>query len=543
MPYLVVVRGSNVGQRFPLTKSINTIGRNPDSEVVLGANAVSREHARIHQREDQYYLEDLNSRNLTFVNDVKVSPGKLVPLAGGDRIRICDFTCEFVNDAAPASRVGEDTGTVISSMQASSANLLAAQPAERLRLLLEISNNLAHTVEIEALLPRILDSLFQLFRQADRGFILVQDESRDALIPKVVKARRERDSEMAAYSRTILNQCVAQGRAILIEDTAEDKDMQLAASITDSKVRSIIAAPMISSEGSVLGVIQIDTRDRQRRFTQDDLLLLAAVANQAAVALDNAMLHEDLAERQKVQREIELAKEVQRCFLPQQLPSVAGYEFFAHYQAARSVGGDFYGFLDLGQGRIAISVGDVAGKGVPAALLMARISGDVKFALLAEGDPGRAVMKMNHLFHQSGIQDRFVAYLLALLDPQTGVVAMVNAGQVPPLVRRGDGTVQEDACQGQNGLPLGITDDSAYQPCLVNLSPGDCLLLCTDGITDAADSQQRPFGKERLIEAIQTGGPAAPALGAHIIRRVSDYVGGAEQFDDMTMVCLSRRAD
>jgi serine phosphatase RsbU (regulator of sigma subunit) len=246
--------------------------------------------------------------------------------------------------------------------------------------------------------------------------------------------------------------------------------------------------------------------------------------------------------RQRTQREIEVAKEVQRSFLPNMLPSLQGYDFFAHYQAARDVGGDFYGFLNLSSDKLAIGVGDVAGKGIPAALLMARITGDMNLAVLSEADPARAVMKMNTLFHQAGFPDRFVAFLLCILEPKTGCLTFVNAGQVPPLIRRNDGKVEEPGSTNKNGLPLGIETNFAYDACPVQLHPGDCLVLCTDGITDATNERSEAFGKERLLKTIASGPSDAPALGELLLNTVEDFATAPTQFDDMTLVCVSRRS-
>lgn len=549
MPFLVVVRGPNVGQRFELKKGTNVIGRNPECDIVLSVSAVSREHARIVWRENRFFLEDLKSRNLTILNDIKVEAEKPMPLGPGDKVKICDFLCEFVDETIkkPVEPIGggddEESGTVVSSVQAGagSVNVLAAQPAERLRLLLEVTNSLSRAVEVVALLPKILDGLFQVFRQADRGFFIVQDGN-GHFVPKAIKTRREKDESSARFSKTILKKCMDNAEALLIEDAAQNEIVHMAASISDFKIRSIMAAPLISSDGEVFGIIQVDTQDRNRKFTQDDLQLLMAVANQAAVALDNVKLHENLNLQQKMTREIELAVEVIKCFLPNCMPQEGGYDFFAHYKAAREVGGDFYGFLKMSEGRLALSVGDVAGKGVPAALLMARVSGDVNQAVLSEPDAAHAVMRLNHLFHQAGIPDRFVAFLLCVLEPATGKVTLVNAGQVPPLLRRADGTVEEYAAGSKNGLPLGIVEDFAYEAVQITLHPGDCLLLCTDGITDANNLKKEQFGKERLISTMKNGVVDAPGLGQHVLRSVEQFATAPEQFDDMTMVCLSRRA-
>ncbi|HQR43856.1 MAG TPA: FHA domain-containing protein, partial [Gemmatales bacterium] len=166
MPFLVVVRGPNGPQRYELKQGTNVIGRNPECDIVFSVSAVSREHARIVWRNGKYILEDLKSRNLTLLNDTKVEADKPMPLGPGDKIKICDFYCEFVDETASPKNDADDTGTVVSSVQAGAAsvNVLAVQPADRLRVLLEVSNSLARAVEIGPLLPRILDGLFQVFR-------------------------------------------------------------------------------------------------------------------------------------------------------------------------------------------------------------------------------------------------------------------------------------------------------------------------------------------------------------------------------------------
>jgi phosphoserine phosphatase RsbU/P len=542
MPYLLIQRGPQAGQQFPLRKEGNVIGRSPqECQIVLEATAVSRKHARIFFRDNRYYVEDLWSRNKTLLNNSEVAPDRPLPLGAGDVIKICDFLCQYVDEANPFKEPTPDTGTVVSSIQPASGNFLATQPAERLRILLGISNSLARAVEIEPLLPRILDALFQVFLQADRGFIIVQDDHGD-FVPLAVKARKERDEVNARFSRTLLRKCMEGGEAVLIEDTGRNEPMQMAVSISEFKIRSIMAAPLVSSDGTVFGIIQVDTQDKLRKFTPDDLQFLVAVANQAAVAIDNVKLHESVAERQRVQREVELAKQVQRSFLPHTLPRMEGYEFFAHNQAAREVGGDFYSFLDMSGGRIALAVGDVAGKGIPAALLMARVCGDINLAVLSETEPAKMVKKMNDLFQQAGINDRFVAFLLCILDPATGLLTVVNAGQVPPLLRKAEGRVEEHACNEKNGLPLGVEENSPYEACQILMQPGDCLVMCTDGITDASNEEDVAFGRERLLATIKQGPRTAPELGESILRAVEQFATAPNQFDDMTLVCLSRRA-
>src|SRR5262249_21521024 len=253
-------------------------------------------------------------------------------------------------------------------------------------------------------------------------------------------------------------------------------------------------------DGKAFGVIQLDTQDRSKKFTQDDLKLLCGVANQASIALENARLLEEAVLQERLRRDLEVAHEVQLSFLPRSLPSVPGYEFFGHYEPALQVGGDYYGYIPLPQGRIAVAIGDVAGKGIAAALLMVKLSSDTRFCLLTEPDPGKAVAKLNHLLYEFTSQaDRFVTFGAILVDPAEHVVTLVSAGHPSPVLYRPGQTKLEDAMpKSASGVPLGIMDGATFESCQVRLAPGESLLLFTDGITEAMDLQNKPFGMKGI---------------------------------------------
>lgn len=542
MAYLQILRGNKPSEKHQLTKELTLVGRNPDCDVWVNLGAVSRVHAHILKKDNRFYLKDLKSRNQTFINDERVDPDQPpVMLQHADRIRICDFTCIYEDPDAEAADDDGDGATVMSTIMARSSISLESQPTERLRALLDITNSLTRTLELEPLLPRILDNLFHVFRAADRGFILVRDEATKKFVAKTVKTRRPTDDATTRFSKTILKACVEEGRAILSEDASQDPQL-LSASVADFKIRSVMCAPLHSAEGEPFGVIQIDTQDRSKKFTQEDLQFLVAVCNQAAVAMENAKLHEDLLLRQKLQRDVEVAKEVQQAFLPASVPEKLGYGFFAYYQAASEVGGDYYGFVPLPDGKLAIAVGDVSGKGIPAALLMARLSGDVRYALLTESDPAKVVTRLNNQFQEAGLTDRFITFSLAVLDMQTHRVEIVNAGHVPPLVRRAKtGEIEEVGAGDLNGLPLGVEADYPYQACATELEPGDCIFICSDGILDATSKSQDRFGVERLHKTLKAS-PAMPIeVGQRVLKAVQQHtVGSTDQFDDMTLVSFGR---
>jgi serine phosphatase RsbU (regulator of sigma subunit) len=542
MPSLHILKGANEGTFIPLDGDV-VLGRNPDCDIVIPMTSVSREHAQIVRVSGRFHLEDKNSRNHTYLNNQEVKAR--TPLKNNDRIRICDWVAAFI-DQVPGPDDDDDddeggsTPTVEATVGHSSHMLLETQPADKLRGLLEISGNLNKTLQLDALLPKIVDSLFQLFRQADRCFLIQAEEGSDRLLPRVVKTRRPNDETTARFSRSIVRRCLETAQAFLSDDAGKDNRLQMSQSIVDFRIRSVMCAPLCGAEGQAFGVIQLDTQDRSKRFTQEDLKLLCGVANQAAIAVENARLHEDAVMRAKLKRDLELAHQVQLSFLPRRLPQVPGYDFYAHYESALEVGGDYYGFVPLPGGKLALALGDVAGKGVPAALLMAKLSSDTRLSLLTEADPGRAVGKLNELLYEFTSQvDRFVTLALAVLDPATHTVVLVNAGHLSPLLLR-PGSPPQDAMPNEKaGVPLGIMEDYAFESWSVRLEPGDNLLLYTDGVPDSLNVRGESFGVKGIEAALKASG-SPRALIERLMKAVHEHATGRPPFDDITLICLGR---
>lgn len=554
MASLLILKGTNTqGQRLELTSDKITLGRNPDCTVVITGHAVSREHAHILRVQGKYYIEDRDSRNGTFVNNQQISAR--TPLKDNDRIKICDFLCTFHEGPGPRplppdlrpEEPEEEEPNAASTVEAtvgrlSHNQLLETQPAEKLKALLEISTGLSKTLQIDQLLPKIADNLFQLFRQADRCFLILQEEGGGKLIPKVIKTRRANADADARFSKSIVRQCMESGQSLLSEDASTDQRFGSSQSIADFRIRSVMCSPLQSADGKAFGVIQLDSQDRSKKFTGEDLKLLVGVANQAAVALENAKLHENLVARERIERGLELAREVQRGFLPRQLPEVPGYQFFAHYESAQQVGGDYYDFIPLGNGRLAIMQGDVAGKGVPAALLMAKLSAECRFCLLTQPNLAAAVSRLNDLLLQAGgLTDRFITLAAVLLDPATHLVSVINAGHMTPMIyRAATDTTEDSMTNDQAGLPLGVIEGFDYTSNQIQLDPGDSLLVFTDGVTDAMNVNGDQFQIKGIQQAI-LGSPAPPPiLGDRLVKAVKQHSAGRSQHDDITLICFGR---
>jgi phosphoserine phosphatase RsbU/P len=258
------------------------------------------------------------------------------------------------------------------------------------------------------------------------------------------------------------------------------------------------------------------------------------------IELEDYSRHLELA-RERLKLDLELARGVQRGFLPRQLPEVPGYEFFAHYESAYEVGGDYYDFVPLPRERVAVVLGDVAGKGVVAALLMAKLSADARYCMLTEPDPAAAVTRLNSLVCQSGIADRFVTLVAAVLDPRNHRVTLVNAGHPPPLIyHRATGAVGEAIANDVAGLPLGVVDGLEYASCQVSLEPGDCILAFTDGVTEAMDVQNVPLQMKGLLAAVQGGAYSPRELGERVVSVVKQFAVGRGQLDDIALAGFGR---
>lgn len=556
MASLTILKGFNQGAKIELAADEIILGREADCTVIINVPAVSRKHALIRCVNGKFYIEDMKSRNHTFVNNEAVSARQL--LKDDDRIKICDNI--FVFNEAPSkpplpaemTRGGvaveeeeRSSSTVEATLSQSSRQILETQPAEKLTFLLEVTADLTGTFDLDEILPRIVKNLFEVFRQADRAFIILGEGEGTAmkLIPKVVRTRRGQDETTARFSRSIVRKCMETGDAVLSEDASADSRFDLSQSIADCRIRSVMCAPLKGKNGAKpFGVLQLDTQDRMKKFTADDLKLLMAVASQAAIALENAKLHKVIVQRAGLERDLRLAHQVQLSFLPKSWPRIEGYTFFAHYESAQEVGGDYYDYIPLPGQRVAAMLGDVAGKGVPAALLMAKVSSDARYCMLTEPGPAEAICRLNEHMQEAGLLDRFVTLEAALLDPEKHEVTFVSAGHNPAvLYRHATKEVEEAFSHHVGGLPLGVMPEFPYEICTtVRLHPGDAVLMFSDGITEAPNGAGKDFGLEGIIKTVKAAAPNPGDIGKRLIAAVKQHSLGVKQHDDITIVCFGR---
>ena len=566
MPKLILLQE---GQAIPyeITADETVMGRHPECTFQINSNMVSRKHAKVVKHGEGFVIEDMGSGNGTFVNAKKIEGP--TPLNHDDRIKLGPILLRFegapgtapkpepipvVAPSQPASRVqdklavdvseGEDdTATIMGTAERSTGfGKLEVNSAAKLKGVLDISRALAGTSDLDALLPKILDTLFHIFPHADRGCVLFKDEATGKMIPKAMKHRRAGDDETVKLSRTILKSVMEEKTGILSADATSDSRFQASESIANLTIRSMMCVPLLSLAGEPMGIINIDTQNAFNQFGPDDLDLLMAIAGQAAMSYEQAKLMVTAMEKQKQDKEMNIAMGVQRSLLPTILPKPEGWEIFASYDTAQAVGGDYYDVFEMEDGaKICLAFGDVAGKGVPASLVMSRIATVVTNVMTFVKDVREAINRINDQMCTRAIEGRFVTFVLIVFDVKTGEMTMGNAGHMPIMFRKTDGTIEEFG-EEVVGVPIGVMEGFPYEVLTRTIVPGETCVIYTDGVSEAMNANSDLYGVDRLRElmAASTGGHAE-VLGKTILADVRKFANGHPQNDDITIMVFGRK--
>jgi serine phosphatase RsbU (regulator of sigma subunit) len=523
------------------------IGRHPRVGVPLDHPKVSLYHARIERRFDgSYRVVDLMSKNATLVDGVRLKPFEPTCIHEGSQIRIVDYDFIFHEPSARVGGPGEPSrSTVLGSLDDLSSEQLvqrSAQPAEALKAVLDVVRALGGGSDLDDRLERALDGLMLVFPLADRGFVTTAEP--DGSLPLRAFRNAKGPAAPPVLSRTIVHEVMREGRALLIKDVLYDDRFKDRESVAAS-IRTALCAPLVGRDGRPIGMIQIDSITHRSGFREEDLDLLAALAVPIGAAIENDRLV-------KEQASWAAAREIQLALLPRDRPSIPGYSFWECYRPAQEVGGDLYDYIaiddaepeptgGLGVLRWCVTLGDVAGHGMPAAILMARICPEARLLVRAGYTPTEVLTHVNKQYYESGLQNRFVTMVMAEIDPSTHRLTVADSGHPSPLVRRADGRVEALDCP-DSAPPLGVMPDPLYKSAVFDLAPGDVVVLFSDGVTEAVDLRNQPFGVPRLkaLLAQTTGG--APEVGEAVLAHVRDHMTGRSQNDDLTIVCFGRDA-
>lgn len=399
-------------------------------------------------------------------------------------------------------------------------------------LLLDIGRKINSTLNLDELLNLILDSLQQVVHY-DKATIFLTDH-RTKIIGKIARRGPQNVPENMLLLKVVEGLCawvLNYKEPVVVEDVT--KDLRYYALYGDTK--SEMDIPIISRD-MVLGVFNLESNSLSA-FSRRDRRLVQALAGQAAIAIENANLLREMLEKKELERELKIARRFQRALLPRNLPDIEGYEFAAINVPSKTVGGDIYDFIQFSDGRIGISIGDVAGKGTPGAIIMAMLFSTYRGIVRRKIPVNKMMYDLNNLLKKRISSSNFITFFYGELMPATGEFIYSNAGHCTPILLRHNDQVER---LQEGGLVLGFLPDSKYDLGRTVLQPGDLLFLFTDGVTEAMPANREEiFDEARLLSLLRENKNApAMALLRKIYHKVKAYTKAAQLQDDFTAVAI-----
>ncbi len=506
------------------------IGRDATCDVTLEDVSTSRRHARIYQDpQGKYRVEDLHSKNGTLLNDRPVS-GE--PVNDGDRITVGGCILTFAAEESPPVVLSDALPEAPGATSAWGSQQRLDLPRKRLEKLYELNARLAGRFDRDDLLGEVLDICVELLRFERAGIAVWLGRPHT---PQWIKLRNLRGSGCDEFriSRSLVDRALHRADRVLITDTA-DAEVDPTASMISNNIRSAMCVPMEYLQ-EVHGVIYGDRVTSTGGYTREDIDFFAALGRLGAMGLANVQLVEELRRRQQVELQLQWARQIQSRLFPAEPLVVGGLSVDALNDPGQKVSGDYYDYFTRSDGRVGLIVADVAGKGIPASLLMANLQAGVHLILKSNGDLVAGVAALNRLICRNVADAKFITAIFGLLDPSARTLTYVNAGHPAPYMLGQAGVTK---VLSEPGLPLGIEDDFRYTAEEVRL-PGSSatLFLYSDGVPEAENEQGQQYGEGRLAEALE-GGIAHPPneLVNRVRRSVKQFTRGQSQTDDITIL-------
>jgi sigma-B regulation protein RsbU (phosphoserine phosphatase) len=408
---------------------------------------------------------------------------------------------------------------------------------DKLRLLLDITNKISRSLDLQEILNLVMDTLDSLIPYDAAGIFIVncgdpgpngeQDE------PCVFEAEAVRGYDIGELTELhlklgegIIGHVALTGEPIISPDVRNDPMYFNARSET----RSEMVAPIISNE-EVIGVFDLESDDLDA-YSEDDLEVLLMLSSQVAIIIEKVMLHEQLVEKKRLEGQLEVARQVQLELLPANDPVLPGFEISAYNFPTEEVSGDYYDWVRIYEDQIGIVIADVAGKGVPAAILMSFLRASLRAASHIGYSPHISMSKVNYLLWESIERNQFVTAFYGLLDATNRTLVYANAGHNPPLLIDASGAVRFIE---QGGLPLGMFRDTRYYEYYLTFEPGQTLVLYTDGATEAFNRDEEEFGRDRLVASVRAASQLSARQLIEVVHRdVLHWTDGRGAHDDVT---------
>lgn len=551
MPQLILKNSDRTTDTFPLSRLRTTIGRSARSDICIPDAFASRLHAEVRQEGDSYWLQDLGSANGTRYNGSLVSMP--IPLMNGGEIQIGETVIVFEDERLLRSKnstlITDTTQTLDPAMTIAltqrknpTSEILESQFSSRTELLGLISKvgvALLSSSGLDETLNQVASLVFEAV-PAERAVIMLKDETAEGGMKILVARQRGKEEriEEVRISSTVMEEVMKNGKSVLTADAQHDP-RYASQTMALLGIRSVLAVPLSVSETEVFGIIYADSPTSEATFSEEHLNILTTLASVASIRVENARLLEERFERERMERELELATEIQQTFQPSAPPVMDDYEFQGISFSCYEIGGDYYDFISLHDKKMMIALGDVSGKGTAAALLMSSLHAAIHGQVAAKTSLHQTVTSVNQYLADNTPTNRFVTLFIAELDPQQGILRYINAGHNPPIVGRSDGRVEQ---LESGGFPLGILPSADYEVGQIHLNSGDSLVIYSDGVSEANNLAGDEFGMDRLEQVISKNIHASAAgMRDKVESALSAFTQTAPANDDITLVIVKRK--
>jgi sigma-B regulation protein RsbU (phosphoserine phosphatase) len=542
----MVIEPSGVHREVPLSASPFRIGRQAGNELTVRDSRISRQQAQIISVNGSWVLEDMGSRHGTFVNGEKVLRHELKPKDKIDFGMADSYRLVFVGEGATIEELVE-------RVEAPAPTQAGTRELHHLGVLLDVARTMGTGLSLEDVLTAVVDAAIQVTR-TERGVLLLANAP-GAELQMVVARDAQRGTlrpDQLQVSQSVVKRVANTRRELIVSDTGEDTaGMTAGESVARLELHTIVAIPVdklpvietldatISTrQGELLGVLYLDSHLPSSAFTDVDREVLRTLAREAATVIENARLFAAARAKVRLDHEIEIASQIQHTLLPKSLPNTPEVAVAGSTLSCHSVGGDCFDVIPLGGGRHGFFVGDVSGKGISAALLATLLQGVFFTTAAMDISLSGVFSRVNmYLCERSG-EDRYATVFYGILD-KMGRFEYVNAGHVPPLVRRKSGALEG---LGSANFPVGMFAEAEYQSARVQLEPGDFLVIYTDGVSEAQNPQNEMFEEARLRRIMESfTGDTVEQLGDAIREGMRAFTEGAAQSDDITILVVQHK--
>ena len=412
---------------------------------------------------------------------------------------------------------------------------------QQLSLLFEATRLLNSTLDLAELLDLIL-KIARTEVKADRGSVFIVDNKAKQLFT-VVASGLDRQEIRVPFGTGVSGRVAESGEMINVADAytlpffEQSFDQKF-----NYRTRSLLCMPIRHRTGEIVGVLQLLNRTSGEQFTADDIDFLNKLSGHVAMALENARLHKEMLEKQRLERDLGLARNIQRGLLPEAPPTVPGFELAVINEMCYDVGGDYYDFLSLGPHTLLLVVADVEGKGVASALVMSNLQATLRALVMHLHSLEVLALSVNDMICADTRRGKFMSMFLGLVDTRGNKLHYINAGHCPPILI--DGETGRHKLLDKGGTVVGMFPDAVYQRGSERLKRGDILVACTDGILEACDTKDDEFGEERLAEAVaKLRTRPAQHIVDTVLKEVDEYSKGGQNIDDKVLMVLKVTAD